>query len=91
MMSPRVVVRSWLLLAVPCAWLYAPVITKLVHDWSHDENYSHGFLIVPLAAWFAWRQRERLLAARAQHFALVRSMSHTRSFTNSPARAAECS
>ena len=65
MMSPRVV-SSWLLLAVPCAWLYAPVITKLVHDWAHDENYSHGFLIVPLAAWFAWRQRDRLTAARQQ-------------------------
>ena len=64
MTSPRVV-SSWLLLALPCAWLYAPVMAKLVHDWGHDDNYSHGFLIIPLAAWFAWRQRERLLAARA--------------------------
>jgi exosortase len=61
-MSARVL-SSWLLLAVPCAWLYAPVVSKLVHDWSHDENYSHGFLIVPLAAWFAWQQRARLVAA----------------------------
>ena len=65
MMSPPVV-SSWVLLAVPCAWLYAPVIAKLVHDWAHDDNYSHGFLIVPLAAWFAWRQRQRLSAAAAQ-------------------------
>jgi exosortase len=64
-MSARVVL-SWLILAVPCAWLYAPVISKLVHDWSHDENYSHGFLIVPLAAWFAWQQRDRLAAAAAR-------------------------
>jgi exosortase len=64
-MSTRVV-WSWLILAVPCAWLYAPVISKLVHDWSHDENYSHGFLIVPLAAWFAWQQRDRLAAAAAR-------------------------
>jgi exosortase len=60
------VVSSWLLVAVPCAWLYAPVITKLIHDWSHDENYSHGFLIVPLAAWFAWQQRDRLTTAQAR-------------------------
>jgi exosortase len=65
MMRPQVV-SSWLLLALPCAWLYAPVVTKLVRDWAHDENYSHGFLIVPLAAWFAWQQRDRLSAARAR-------------------------
>jgi exosortase len=57
---------AWLLLAVPCAWLYAPVVSKLVHDWSHDENYSHGFLIVPLAAWFAWQRRHRLADAAAR-------------------------
>ena len=28
-MSTRVV-WSWLILAVPCAWLYAPVVSKLV-------------------------------------------------------------
>jgi exosortase len=43
-----------------------PVVSKLVRDWAHDENYSHGFLIVPLAVWFAWRQRERLRAARVR-------------------------
>jgi exosortase len=60
------VATAWLLLAVPCAWLYAPVVSKLVHDWSHDENYSHGFLIVPLAAWFAWQRRHRLAGAAAR-------------------------
>jgi exosortase len=63
-MTSAQVMSSWLLLALPCAWLYAPVIAKLVHDWRVDENYSHGFLVVPLAAWFAWQQRDRLAAAR---------------------------
>ncbi|HVT47342.1 MAG TPA: exosortase A [Vicinamibacterales bacterium] len=40
--------------------LYWPVITKLVHDWLHDDNYSHGILIVPLAAFFVWERRRRL-------------------------------
>jgi exosortase len=40
--------------------LYWPVITKLVHDWLHDDNYSHGILIVPLAAFFVWERRCRL-------------------------------
>jgi exosortase len=40
--------------------LFRNVILKLVNDWSIDENYSHGFLIVPLAVYFAWERRERL-------------------------------
>jgi hypothetical protein len=31
------------------AILYRHVIAKLVHDWATADNYSHGFLIVPLA------------------------------------------
>jgi exosortase len=42
--------------------LYRDVIAKLVHDWYVDDNYSHGFLIVPLAAYFAWERRHRLTA-----------------------------
>ena len=45
------------------AWLFAHVAAKLVHDWAHDDNYSHGFLIVPLALYFAWERRDRLHAA----------------------------
>src|SRR5262245_5991075 len=37
--------------------VYWPVITGLVHDWSTDDNYSHGFFIVPLALYFAWERR----------------------------------
>ena len=46
--------------------LYREVIDKLVYDWSNDGNYSHGFLIVPIAAYFAWERRQRLLAAPAR-------------------------
>jgi exosortase len=42
------------------AILYRHVIVKLVHDWATDDNYSHGFLIVPLALYLAWERRERL-------------------------------
>jgi exosortase len=45
------------------AWLYWPVLTGLVRDWSNDDNYSHGFLIVPIAAYFAWERRDRLKSA----------------------------
>jgi exosortase len=45
------------------AFLYRSVMAKLVYDWGHDDNYSHGFLIVPLALYLAWERRDRLMAA----------------------------
>jgi len=55
--------RTWVavaLVAASFALLYRSVIAKLVFDWYHDDNYSHGFLIVPLALYFAWERREKL-------------------------------
>jgi exosortase len=43
--------------------LYRDVLVKLVSDWANDDNYSHGFLIVPIALYFAWERRQKLLAA----------------------------
>jgi exosortase len=40
--------------------LYHHVIYKLVHDWYTDENYSHGFLIIPIALFFLWERRAKL-------------------------------
>jgi exosortase D (VPLPA-CTERM-specific) len=51
-----------LLIACGIAVLFGGVLAKLVHDWSADENYSHGFLMVPLAAYVVWRERGRLAA-----------------------------
>lgn len=39
--------------------LYRHVLVKLVHDWYYDDNYSHGFLIIPLALYLAWERRQR--------------------------------
>jgi exosortase len=44
-------------------WVYWPVLVRLVDAWSTDDNYSHGFLIVPVAAYFAWERRARFEAA----------------------------
>ena len=41
---------------------YWSVIRGLIDAWSTDDNYSHGFFIVPLAAYFAWERRHRLAA-----------------------------
>jgi exosortase len=60
--SPTVVAAA-LVAAGGFAVLYAHVFVKLVHDWATDDNYSHGFLIVPIALYFAW-ERRRVLAAQ---------------------------
>jgi exosortase A len=44
--------------------VYLPMFRKLVYDWGHDDNYSHGFLIVPIALYLVWERRDKLRAAR---------------------------
>ena len=53
--------------------MYAAVLASLVRQWSADDNYSHGFFVLPLAAYFAWERREALAAAvrRPSIFGLV--------------------
>jgi exosortase len=43
------------------AFVYVDVIAKLIRDWSTDDNYSHGFLIVPIALYLAWERRAVLM------------------------------
>jgi exosortase D (VPLPA-CTERM-specific) len=51
------------LVAAGFAVLYRDVVVKLVHDWGTDDNYSHGFLIVPIALYLMWERRGRLAEA----------------------------
>ena len=37
--------------------VYRGILTKLLHDWATDDNYSHGFLILPIAAFLVWERR----------------------------------
>ncbi|NLC71457.1 MAG: exosortase, partial [Desulfuromonadaceae bacterium] len=39
---------------------FFPVWKSLVDAWSSSEDYSHGFLIVPLAVYILWRKRQEL-------------------------------
>jgi exosortase len=61
-MSARRNLWPLVLVVLAGAWLYSSVAAGLVRDWVNDENYSHGFLIPPLAAYFVWERRARLRA-----------------------------
>lgn len=64
--------RSWLprdrhllwgamLIAALVAAAYLRVLIKLVIDWWQIEDFSHGFLVPPFAAYVLWRKRAQLL------------------------------
>jgi exosortase len=40
--------------------VFAPVLYYMVLHWRDVPDYSHGFLVAPLAVYFAWERRGRL-------------------------------
>jgi exosortase len=61
-MQPR---GKWIaaaLLGLVFAWAYAPTLGMLAHSWSSQPDYSHGFLVPPLALLFLWLRRDRMPA-----------------------------
>jgi exosortase len=39
-------------------WAYTPNLRYLIATWIHDPNYSHGFLVIPVALFILWRRWE---------------------------------
>src|SRR5204863_3404597 len=48
------------LLAASGLFLYRGVLVSLVRDWMTDGNYSHGFLVAPIALYLGWQRRARV-------------------------------
>ncbi len=49
-----------------------PVLGELIQDWVHDDNYSHGFFIIPISIYLLYRQRDELsFPARSSRLGLV--------------------
>ena len=46
--------------------LYFRVAGRLVTEWWHDPDTSHGFLVPPFAAYLAWTNREKIRAVRIE-------------------------
>jgi exosortase len=43
--------------------VFAPILFYMMRHWSQVDDYSHGFLVAPLAAYFAWERRKKLRRA----------------------------
>lgn len=58
--------KAWtpvLLVAGVFIFLYWPALNEFVYDWSHDDNYSHGFLIPVISGYLLWQKKEAILQA----------------------------
>ena len=54
------------LAVVACIALYAPILSRMVKHWHAIPDYSHGFIVAPLAVYFAWQRRPLLLKEEFQ-------------------------
>lgn len=41
--------------------LHGPSLVALARTWSESATYGHGWLVLPVAGWLAWRDRARLV------------------------------
>jgi exosortase len=41
-------------------WAFGPVLAGLLHRWSHDSRYSHGWLVPLFSLYLLWSRRDRL-------------------------------
>ncbi len=42
-----------------CVWIYWPDLLELVSVWQTNDDYSHGFLVVPIALFFLYVRRDK--------------------------------
>src|ERR1044071_5285816 len=45
---------------------YFPILSKLVMQWSYDDDVSHGFFVPVVAGHIAWQRRDKLVALERQ-------------------------
>jgi len=57
--------RLWALAAaiLVFGWAYYSNFRVLIATWQEDPNYSHGFLVIPIAVWILW---QRLTGAKPE-------------------------
>ena len=55
--TSRTLAASGLLLVVALLWSYWPTLLEMVRQWNHQPDYSHGYLVLPIALFFLWSRR----------------------------------
>lgn len=57
--SPPLLATTAALLALSFCWAYSSTLGRLVTAWNQQPDYSHGYLVPPLALFFLWHARRR--------------------------------
>jgi len=57
-----IVVAVTIILGALFGWAYWPTIIELTEAWDRLPDYSHGYLVAPLAVFFLWARRDRFPA-----------------------------
>lgn len=50
-------IASGLALLAAIVWAYWPTLVEMVHKWETHADYSHGYLVIPIALLFLWTRR----------------------------------
>lgn len=45
--------------------IYSDTVISMVHTWSVNDTFAHGFMILPISMWLVWHQRDNLAGAVA--------------------------
>jgi len=53
------------LILILLALIYFTTFTELFQVWNSNEDYSHGFFILPISLYLIWRRREEILSQPA--------------------------
>jgi exosortase len=59
----RWLVAGGVLLLLATLWSYWPLLVEMVGQWISQPDYSHGFLVIPVALLFLWMRRAKLSLA----------------------------
>lgn len=46
--------------------VYAETVASIVSIWYRSETFAHGYIVVPICLWLAWRKRDAIAATPAQ-------------------------
>lgn len=58
----RMLVAAWVL-GLAAVAVYGEILFNMTRHWAQVDDYSHGFVVAPLAAYFAWERRDALRRA----------------------------
>ena len=58
--TSRLGIVAGILLLAFAGWCYWSTFAELIRVWDSSPDYSHGYLVIPLAAWFLWLRRDTL-------------------------------